>query len=285
MRLISIDVGIKNLAFCLLEIIPNDSSQFKIIKWDIINVGEEETLICQHLNCNKPSKFQKNNTCFCLKHAKNGSFKIPPPELKISYINKQKVNKLFEIADKYCVKYEKPIKKVDLVSLLHTYIKTIYFEPIINIDASKIDLITIGRNIHTKMDSIFYSLNSNDINDQITHVIIENQISPIANRMKTIQGMIAQYFIMKNVKTIEFISAFNKLKNDVNTHNSDDEIILNTSTYNNRKKTGIRVCLELLQKTNSTMLSHFESHKKKDDLADSLLQGMWYITNKLYPKS
>jgi hypothetical protein len=29
------------------------------------------------------------------------------------------------------------------------------------------------------------------------------------------------------------------------------------------------------------MMNHFESHKKKDDLADSLLQGVWYITNKL----
>ena len=36
---------------------------------------------------------------------------------------------------------------------------------------------------------------------------------PIANRMKTIQGMIAQYFIDKNVKLIKFISASNKLKN------------------------------------------------------------------------
>ena len=34
--------------------------------------------------------------------------------------------------------------------------------------------------------------------ESITHVFIENQISPIANRMKTIQGMLAQYFIMKS---------------------------------------------------------------------------------------
>ena len=31
----------------------------------------------------------------------------------------------------------------------------------------------------------------------ITHIIIENQISPIATRMKTIQGLLTQYFIMK----------------------------------------------------------------------------------------
>ena len=47
----------------------------------------------------------------------------------------------------------------------------------------------------------------------ITHVVIENQLSPIANRMKTIQGMLAQYFIMidENID-IQFISSSNKLK-------------------------------------------------------------------------
>ena len=41
-----------------------------------------------------------------------------------------------------------------------------------------------------KMDELYKD-------DDIDTVIIENQISPIANRMKTLQGMIAQYFIMK----------------------------------------------------------------------------------------
>jgi hypothetical protein len=27
-------------------------------------------------------------------------------------------------------------------------------------------------------------------------------------------------------------------------------------------------------------LKHFQDHKKKDDLADSFLQGLWFINNK-----
>jgi hypothetical protein len=57
--------------------------------------------------------------------------------------------------------------------------------------------------------------------DEVTHVLIENQISTIASRMKTIQGLIAQTFIMGQVYdqdqglgqiSVEFISSHNKLK-------------------------------------------------------------------------
>ena len=40
-----------------------------------------------------------------------------------------------------------------------------------------------------------------DVTD-LTHVIIENQISPIATRMKTIQGMVMQHFIEEDVEII-----------------------------------------------------------------------------------
>jgi len=93
--------------------------------------------------------------------------------------------------------------------------------------------------------------------------------------------MIAQYFIMKNVENIEFISSINKLKCDTIINDIEDETMSEILTYNNRKKIGVKKCLELLENTNSNMLQHFKSHKKKDDLADSLLQSMWYINNKL----
>jgi hypothetical protein len=110
----------------------------------------------------------------------------------------------------------------------------------------------------------------------INHVIIENQISPIANRMKTIQGMIVQYFIMSevNVDNIEFISASNKLK---------DCDIKDKTKYSDRKKLGISRCLEILNNEYyfNNMIEYFNKHNKKDDLADSFLQGIWFIKNKL----
>ena len=110
----------------------------------------------------------------------------------------------------------------------------------------------------------------------IDYVIIENQISPIATRMKTIQGMIVQYFVMSNVKAnhIDFISASNKLK---------DCGIKEKTKYSERKKLGISKCLEIISTDFrfNQHLNYFNLHKKKDDLSDSFLQGIWYINNKI----
>ena len=105
--------------------------------------------------------------------------------------------------------------------------------------------------------------------EDIDCIIIENQIAPIANRMKTIQGMIAQYFIMNNIKTIEFISSSNKLK----------QWVKKKTSYNERKKIGINITLELINKNNQFKQwdNVFVKHKKKDDLADCYLQGIWYL--------
>ena len=122
-------------------------------------------------------------------------------------------------------------------------------------------------NIKSKFDAIFSE------EYEIDYVIIENQISPIANRMKTIQGMIAQYFIMSNiiVNHIEFVSSINKLK---------DLDIKEKITYNERKKLGIAKCLDIISLDNrfNDKLEYFKTHKKKDDLSDAFLQGLWYLS-------
>jgi len=168
---------------------------------------------------------------------------------------------------------------------LNEHIHETCFESISSSNASKVDLITIGKNIKLKFNTIFQDAPNIDI------VIIENQISPIANRMKTIQGMIAQYFIMKNTnQQIEFISASNKLKQGPSLDKEEEkekakekakekEKGKEKSTYGDRKKMGIQQCLELLNNNGNyiSWLDYFKNHTKRDDLADSLLQGLWYM--------
>ena len=48
------------------------------------------------------------------------------------------------------------------------------------------------------------------------------------------------------------------------------------------EKLGLTKCLGILTTDNrfSEHLEYFNKHKKKDDLSDSFLQGMWFINNK-----
>jgi len=274
MKVLSIDVGIKNLAFCLFVKPEDGTNNYEIAKWDSINLTQKSESKCCEIekfkDCNKPAKFIKNGKCYCLKHSKKQPFQVPTSDLKPAFINKQKISGLYELAEKYKVKYENPIKKAELAALINNYVFEKCFEPITETNASKIDLVTIGKNMKRKLDSIL-----NEHLSTITHVIIENQISPIANRMKTVQGMISQYFIMRNEDiTIEFVSASNKLK--------DQNACLKTS-YSERKKLGIQQCLESISNNNNytSWETFFKNHIKKDDLADSFLQGKWFIETKI----
>ena len=275
MKILSIDVGIKNLAFCLFDKSPT-AEQFKVTKWDIIDISEQEnTVLCGFVEkneiCNKPAKFKKDNKCYCLKHSKKQQIQIPTSEQKSSFINKQKIQKLYEIAESHNIKYEPKTKKVDLIKLITEHINMNYFQTIESKKAAEVDLFNIGLNIKTKFNKLFEN------EAKIDYVIIENQIGPLAIRMKTIQGMIVQYFIMSNLNVdhIEFISASNKLK---------DCDIKDKTKYSDRKKLGISKCLELITTDFrfSEHVDYFNKHKKKDDLSDSFLQGMWFINNKKF---
>ena len=110
-------------------------------------------------------------------------------------------------------------------------------------------------------------------NTKIDKVLVENQIGTIALRMKTLQGMIIQHFIENDITDIDCVNSSNKLKLFLEKKKT---------TYNERKKLGIKHTLELLEKhnTNKNRILYFNRHKKKDDLADSFLQCFWYINEK-----
>jgi hypothetical protein len=279
MKVLSIDVGIKNLSFCLFEIHSPDqkSNHLKVIKWDNIDLSEKTESKCIEIDknglCDKPAKFTKDGKCYCLKHSKKHEFLQPTTDLKPSYINKQKIQNLIDIADKYKIKYENPPKKTNLVALINDFITNNCFTAIAKTNACKVDLVTIGRNIQTKFDEILC-----DHLSSIETIIIENQIGPIANKMKTIQGMISQYFIMKNNNIqIEFISASNKLK-DYLPKEKEEKL-----DYKQRKKLGIQTCLEIITTDFrfKDWETFFNKHQKKDDLSDCFLQGMWFIKHKM----
>ena len=183
--------------------------------------------------------------------------------------------------------------------------------------ASTVSLVFVGHSLMKQFDELFYNASTH----QVDAVVIENQISPIANRMKTVQGMITQYFLMRGVdkEHIIYFSSVQKLKvapyhfifhdtSEKNLGDDDADEVDDIQTYDDRKKAGVACvrkilagssttasttgsspftiksneCTHSIAKLCSCWLHRFESHKKKDDMADSFLQGLSYIvkTNK-----
>ena len=148
-------------------------------------------------------------------------------------------------------------------SIAAEYLVAVTIKPKV-VSAASLDLITIGRNMHKRFDALPHIVSGIDV------VIIENQLSTLATRMKTLQGMITQYFIMRGVPDIRFISAINKLKLFAKEQEQGGE-----DCYADRKKRSIEITRSLI--ASPLMSMKFEKHKKKDDLADCFLQGMWWL--------
>ena len=261
--------------------------------------------------CGKRAKYEKLGKYYCETHAKSThDYLIPTKAISSTVIKKKKLEELIELYTRYNMEesFDNFAENESSSSpLLKNHTKKYYLAKIIEFfekrcftilgkgqpkaqNATGTDLITIGRNMRTQMDSVI------GIND-ITHVIMENQISPIAGRMKTVQGMLAQYFIMKspltnleNTPSIEFISSANKLKdfttqipkNIIKSASNEDGIVDPKTTdrekYKKHKTDSIFICSQFL-KTNDNLSSwsNVLLTPKKDDLADCFLQGIWYL--------
>ena len=290
MKILSIDVGIKNLAFCLLERYPDDNlkdNDFKILKWDTINLIDQPS--CNY--CQKPACFSKNQLYYCRSHAKKSDFLIPTQEIeKIKQLdigglreyivdngivcNNDRMgdmsnNRTGDISNNRTssnVKY----KKADLIKAIETFNQKKYLDKVKQENAGLVSLISIGINMKARLDEMLKTV------DKIDKILIENQLSNIAVRMKSLQGMLTQYFIMCGYRNIEYISSTNKLKllnssSEVKDKPKDKQ----KTTYSERKKLGIEYCKEMLTKKGHVeWLQIFLKHGKRDDLADCLLQGL-----------
>ena len=271
MKILSIDVGIKNLAFCLLEK-DGLGQDFQILKWDTISLIDQ--YCCN--SCGKPAKFSKNEIHYCRTHAKKSDFLIPTQEIRdLKKLNIGGLKDYIVNNDISCVGY----KKADLMKSIEEFNEQKYLNPVKEENAGLVSLITIGTNMKARLDEILKTVS-------IDKILIENQLSNIAVRMKSLQGMITQYFIMRGYENIEYISSTNKLKlflqkdkegkgKEGKGEKEKGKEEKQKTTYSERKKLGIKYCQELLtEKGHDEWLTFFLKHGKKDDLADCLLQGL-----------
>ena len=229
MKLISYDVGIKNMAYVVFELTEN---KMEIVDWDILNLMESllvppKTCVFELPQkkksllenppkiCGKKAQYTKNDLCFCNIHAKKivkSKRYLFPEDVKIPDLKKMPLDKLHALGKSWSIFEETTCPKTKKETLEHMFnhLDTWLLEKIKikKEKAGDVDLVTLGYSLKRLLES-------KETMEGITHVIIENQISPIATRMKTLQGMLAQYYIMKdprNSLVLEFISSSNKLK-------------------------------------------------------------------------
>uniref|UniRef100_A0A6C0KGA3 Mitochondrial resolvase Ydc2 catalytic domain-containing protein n=1 Tax=viral metagenome TaxID=1070528 RepID=A0A6C0KGA3_9ZZZZ len=257
MIILSFDVGIKHLAYCLIQI-NSCQCNYTISSWDCINLCN---IICQaDESCDKPAIYCKNKMYYCKTHAKNQTTYLVP---KIN-LKKLKLSELNTLVKQHHLDEKEesiPNKKSALLEFLQEQ-----FLEKVNSNANQMDLIKLGINMKNSFDELFQP-------NKIDYVLIENQISPIATRMKTFQGMITQYFIMKDCYNIIYVSSINKLKH----------FITKKLSYKERKTASIDVTIQQLKENDKLYLlwmDFFNKHKKKDDLADCYLQGLWFIKDR-----
>ena len=284
MKVLSIDVGIKNLAYCLFDLNTLTNS-YEIVLWNVINLCGNEPNCTADL-CKQKAKYinDKSTLCLCLKHAKKSTYILPTADLSIKKIKKMSKEKLCELVRKHSILLKpSDAKKEDILKTVLDFFNEKMLQSSATSSANDLNLIQIGVAMKKAFDIEFV----NHITT-IEQIVIENQISPIANRMKSLQGMIAQYFIMHDITKIDFVSAANKLKgvSPLNPLSAED-VTSNKGTpvpssYAFRKKEGIRITLQMLEKDekHKKWLAHFKTHKKKDDLADAFLQGNWFLFKK-----
>ena len=294
MKTISFDIGIKNMAYCIFDC----SSSIDILDWKVLNLNEQNSVVKETCNaliagrkqvnkiCGKKAKYRKEGNCYCETHAKSSKYLIPIKDNQFTHIKKQKVDEILKWGNQHFLFLEKNVKrnKSDMLNEIQQYLDKNCLEKITykkTKNASQVDLIVIGKSMKNMLDKVKFI-------PEISHVIIENQISPIANRMKTIQGMLAQYFIMRNDHCIiEFISSANKLKqfpiiendNKKATKPNSSEINIQNPNYKEHKKDSIYYCSRIID-LNFHNWKDALSTDKKDDLADAFLQGLWYFKNK-----
>ena len=110
--LLSIDVGIKNLAYCLFE------APEKILDWNVINLcnthqHQHQQSLCSQLNCKFKAKFKAPKSSkltddsldvfYCTRHAKKSKMIIPSRSTSKTVINAMRVPELREFALKYII--------------------------------------------------------------------------------------------------------------------------------------------------------------------------------------
>ena len=258
--ILSIDVGIKNLGLCVL-------SKDKIIQyWNVINIEPESLHQITCSFCKMNARYYILHQYFCKKHAKNScsksTFYFPYKNEKVNKVTRYHMKDIHKYGTEHELSFTTSTRD-DMINEIKIHMIQYAFQNFQQ-PKNKFSLIDYGKQIHIQFSNLINELKDIKINT----VLIENQLGNIATNMKSLQAMICQFFIDIGIHDIQFISSSKKLQ-----HIAKNKKI----TYKDRKSIGILYTKELLI-NQLDWIDFMESHKKKDDLCDSFLQGYSFLS-------
>jgi hypothetical protein len=245
MKILSFDVGIKNLAYCLVNFTDKNR---EIIDWGVIDIFTDFTE-----NNNKCENIKRKGCC-----GNNADLCFKKGEESIFLCSKTVCQK----------KHQDYINNGWKKEKLKNQIKT----------TKDISLKDYGKSIKKQLDD------KKMIDFCPDYIIIENQPVLKNPTMKSIQMMLFSYFVFfleSNECKILLYSARSKLKiAGITTSEKYEDDKTGKKGYNNRKKESINWVQLFLEKDKNTWLDFYSKHKKKDDLSDCFIQAMsWYESN------
>lgn len=288
MIILSMDIGIKNLGYCLIDF-NEETKKVTIKEWDVINLIEDELESqqkCSHISRNRPykpckhfaiKKLSNNKEFYCKTHFKKNYTYVEPLILKFKEINHNCICEKEDCSKK--VKYLHNSEKIcssHKVSILKNFNNNYKLKKIKLIKCKDYPINKLADKMINILDEKYKHFLESDI------VLLELQPVLKGPKMKTISNYLSMYFRVRGkhdkgtIKQIKYIKATNKL--EFNKKNTNENII----DYKNRKKTAINNVYEYLDFIKDDYNKEkFNNHKKKDDLADALLQSLIYIQKQL----
>ena len=275
------DVGIKNLAYCLI----NDEK--KIIDWGIVNLSDHQSDKKKGYSCDGVITVKsKNETKTCGKKAKflcDGKYycKIHSKKLKDAKELSDKIICSNEKCEKLATKYHKELSEYYCNIHARGKDKT-QLETINQKNVARTPLLDLSRNIFDKLSQYSgESINSAEISD----IVIENQPVLKNPTMKSVQMVLFSYFISNEIKmgkkynNISLMTASNKLK--VYKGPIDLDLDKIKGRYMKNKKLAVEHTLQMLklEPENKEWYDYFINNKgKRDDLSDAFLMTRYYIS-------